>query len=248
MIPLVALLAAAGVLLWPDSFDRRCLAVLPAARPDSDLFARSVLKAGWWRMSRRGRGGLRVTAHDLLELLEVVAPALEAGLAPASALRAAVESRSGGAGRVCALDELVERMAAAAADGAPLGLLWRAEAEAARSAELLLLAHAWSLTEDIGAPLYQAVRTTVGMLEARIAQERRLAAAVAGARATVNLLSVLPVGGPLVALVLGIGPAELFAGSRLTQGSLVLGVCLAVLGRWWVRQMVRAVSRGPVIA
>ena len=245
---MVALLVAGGILLWPDRFSRRAMAIVPAARPDSDPWARPVLRPGWGRRGRRGHGGFPVSAHDLLELLEAVAPALEAGLAPASALRVAVESRSGGPGRVCALDELVERMASAAADGAPLGPLWRAEAESAGSAELLLLAHAWALTEDMGAPLSQAVRTTAGMLEARIAQERRLAAAVAGARATVNLLSVLPVGGPLVALVLGIGPAELFAGSSLTRGSLVLGVCLAGLGRWWVRQMVGAVSRGPVIA
>ena len=139
-------------------------------------------------------------------------------------------------------------MASAAADGATLGPLWREAAESAGSAELLVLAQAWSLTEDLGAPLAQAVRTTIGMLEARIAQERRLAAAVAGAKATVNVLTVLPIGGPLLALVLGIGPVELYGGSRLSQGSLVLGLCLAGMGRWWVRRMVRAVSRGPVIA
>jgi tight adherence protein B len=75
-----------------------------------------------------------------------------------------------------------------------------------------------------------------------------LAAAVAGAKATVNLLTALPLAGPLLALVLGIGPSELFGGSRLTQGCLVLGLCLAGIGRWWVRRMVRAVARGPMIA
>jgi len=111
-----------------------------------------------------------------------------------------------------------------------------------------MLAQAWSLTEDMGAPLAQGVRTTAGLLEARIAHERRLVAALAGARATVNLLTVLPIGGPLVALVLGIGPGELYGGSRLTQGSLMLGLSLAGIGRWWVRRMVRAVERGPVVA
>jgi tight adherence protein B len=100
----------------------------------------------------------------------------------------------------------------------------------------------------MGVPLAQAVRTTAGLLEARIAHERRLAGAVAGARATVNLLTVLPVGGPLLALVLGIGPGELYGGSGLTQASLVLGLGMAGLGRLWVRRMIRAVARGPVIA
>jgi tight adherence protein B len=100
----------------------------------------------------------------------------------------------------------------------------------------------------MGVPLAQAVRTTAGLLEGRIAHERGLAGAVAGARATVNVLTVLPIGGPLLALVLGIGPGELYAGSRLTQVSLALGLCLAGIGRWWVRRMVRAVARGPVIS
>ena len=167
-------------------------------------------------------------------------------MAPASALRIAADARSG-AGRPDPLAALASGMASAAADGAMLGPLWREAAESAGSAELLLLAQAWSLTEDIGAPLAQAVRTTAGLLEARIAHERRLAAAVAGPKATVNVLTVLPIGGPLLALVLGIGPGELYGGSRLAQGSLVLGLCLAGIGRCWVRLMVRAVARGPVI-
>jgi len=168
-------------------------------------------------------------------------------MAPASALRIAADARSG-TGLPDPLAALAKDMASAAAGGAMLGPLWREAAESAGSAELLLLAQAWSLTEDMGAPLAQAVRTTTGMLEARIAHERRLAAAVAGAKATVNVLTVLPFGGPLLALVLGIGPVALYGGSRLSQGSLVLGLCLAGIGRWWVRRMVRAVSRGPVIA
>jgi tight adherence protein B len=139
-------------------------------------------------------------------------------------------------------------MASASADGAALGPLWREAAESAGSAELLLLAHAWSLTEDMGAPLAQAVRTTSGLLEARVAHQRRLTGAVAGARATVSVLTVLPLGGPLLALVLGIGPAELYAGSRLTLCSLVLGLCLAAAGRCWVNRMVGSVARGPVMA
>jgi tight adherence protein B len=188
-----------------------------------------------------------VTAPDLLGLLEAIAPALEAGMAPASALRIAAEARSD-SGRPDPLAALARDMAEAAAGGATLGPLWRKAAWSASSAELLLLAQAWSLTEDLGVPLAQAVRTTAGLLEARIAHERRLVAAVAGARATVNLLTVLPIGGPLLALALGVGPGELYGGSRLTQASLVLGLSLAGVGRWWVSRMVRAVARGPVVA
>jgi tight adherence protein B len=142
----------------------------------------------------------------------------------------------------------VTDLASAAAEGVAIGPLWREAADSAGSGEMVLLARAWSLTEDMGVPLAEAVRATAGLLEARIAHERRLTGAVAGARATVNLLTVLPIGGPLLGLVLGIGPGELLAGSRLTQGSLVLGLSLAGIGRWWVQRMVRAVARGPVIS
>jgi tight adherence protein B len=198
-----------------------------------------------WRISGRSAAGL--TAQDLLGLLEAIAPALEAGITPASALRSAADARSGSGGPD-PLAELAGTIAVAAADGVRLGPLWREAADSSGSAELLLLAQAWSLTEDLGVPLAQAVRTTAGLLEDRIAQEQRVAGAVAGAKATMNLLTVLPIGGPLLALVLGIGPAELYGVSGLTQSCLLLGLCLAGVGRWWVHRMIRAVARGPVLA
>ena len=245
----MGLLAGAGVLLWPDSFAWRQLRVLPRVS-SAVLVPRSALGSTWrrarhWLPSRRGVIG--VSGQDLLSLLEAIAPALEAGMAPASALRIAADARSGSA-RPDPLAALAKDMASAGAEGARLGPLWQEAAGSAGSAELLFLAQAWSLTEDMGAPLAQAVRTTARMVEARIIYERRLAAAVAGAKATVNVLTVLPVGGPFLALVLGIGPSELYGGSPLTQGSLVLGLYLGVIGRWWVHRMVRAVARGPVIA
>ena len=248
MSVLVAFFASAGILLWPEHFGRRRLAILPGGSSDSVPGPRSVIASARERMRGYLPGSAAgVTAQDLLGLLETLAPALEAGIPPAPALRIAADARSG-SGQRDPLAALVSDIATAGAEGATLGPLWRRAAESAGSAELLLLAQAWSLTEDMGVPLAQAVRTTAGLLEARIAHERRLAGAVAGAKATVNVLTVLPVGGPLLALVLGIGPGELYGGSQLTQSSLVLGLCLAGVGRWWVHRLVRAVARGPVMA
>lgn len=252
MTLVVGLLAMLGFLMWPGSFGKRPLAILPGASTpvtvptDVHRFGqgRSWGHALSWRPGHRAAV---IDSLDLLALLEAVAAALEAGMAPASALRIAADARSD-PGRPDRLEALVRAMASAAADGDQLSPLWLEAAGSTGSAELLLLAQAWSLTEDMGAPLAQAVRTTVGLLEARIAQDRRLTAAVAGARATVNVLTVLPVGGPLLGLVLGIGPGQLYGSSGLTQGSLALGLCLAGLGRWWVRRMVRAVADGPVVA
>ncbi|MEP7017963.1 MAG: type II secretion system F family protein [Actinomycetota bacterium] len=246
----VGLLLMVGVLVWPQSFVTRRLSILPRismpARPPTS--ARTTLRnASWAQMPpwRTGRRAVAISSPELLALLEAIAPALEAGMAPAAALLIAADSRRD-PGRPDQLDALVRGLASCAADGRKLGPLWREASKATDSPELEVLAQAWSLTEDMGAPLAQAVRTTAELLEARIAHERRLAAAIAGAKATVNVLTVLPIGGPLVALVLGIGPGELYGSSRLTQVSLALGLCLAVIGRWWVGRMVRAVARGPV--
>lgn len=248
MILVVGLLAGVGVMMWPDRFGRSALAVMLSGSPASVPVVPRTLGSMWERVCLMlpGRSKRGVTSQALLGLLEAVAPALEAGMAPAAALRLAADA-SMESGRVDALAALARSMAASAADGAPLAPRWREAAESAGSVELLLLAQAWSLTEDMGVPLAQAVRTTAGLLEARVAHERRLAGAVAGANATVNVLTVLPIGGPLLALALGIRPGELYSGSSLTQGCLVLGVALAVIGRCWVRRMVRGVARGPVI-
>lgn len=261
----VTLVAAAGFLLWPEHFGRRRLAILAQGSSGSVPVSRRLTRSGrgavrqraaeavpgsarvWRRRWLPGRSVSGGSAQDLLSLLEAIEPALEAGMAPASALRIAADARSG-SGRPDPLAALAREIATAAAEGAPLGPLWREAAESAGSAELLLLSQAWSLTEDLGVPLAQAVRATAGLLEARIAHERRLAGAVAGARATVNVLTVLPLGGPLLGMALGIGPVELYGGLLLTQGSLVLGLLMAGVGRWWVHQMVRAVARGPVIS
>ncbi|MEP7191719.1 MAG: hypothetical protein ABI903_02520 [Actinomycetota bacterium] len=246
----VGVLAAAGILFWPDRIGRQGLSILPGA--SSSLLSvggsRSVFASAreWVRLRLHGPS-TGLTARDLLGLLEAIAPALDAGIAPAPALRIAADARSG-SGQPDPLAALAREIASAAAEGVRLGPLWRRAAVSAGSVELLLLAQAWSLTEDMGVPLAQAVRTTAGLLEARLAHEQRLAGAVAGARATVNLLTVLPVGGPLLGLVLGIGPGELYGGSGLTQASLALGLVMAGLGRLWVRRMIRAVARGPVIA
>ena len=248
----VGVLAGLAILLRPERFGLRLLAILPAvgSAPAVGRTSAAPVTASLWdrvRSWRPGRSAGGVSAQDLLGLLEAVAPALEAGMAPAAALRIAAEARSG-SGRLDPMAALAGDLASAAARGAALGPLWREAAELAGSTELRLLSQAWSLTEDMGVPLAQAVRTTAGLLESRIAHERRLAGAVAGAKATVNVLTVLPVAGPLLGLVLGIGPGELYAGSWLTQGSLVVGLSLAGIGRWWVHRMVRAVARGPVIS
>ena len=138
----VGLLAVVGIFLWPERFDRCRLAIMPSAST-SVRVPRSVSgsrreRAHHWR---RGRGTAGIGTQDLLALLEAIAPALEVGMAPATALRIAADARAEPGGQN-PLEALVKAMASAAADGTSLGPLWREAAESSGSAELLMLAQA----------------------------------------------------------------------------------------------------------
>jgi tight adherence protein B len=240
----IALLAAAAVLVWPARRSAH-LAWPPRTTAAAHLGRRWAAGGHRWRLLPRRRAPR--DAADLLAVVEAVLPALEAGLTPGDALRLAADVAAPG-DRPRPMAALVSRLAGLSAQGMPIGPFWAEAAAASRSPELRLLAQAWSLTEELGAPLAEAVRTTAGLLRARTRAERRTAGAVAGARATMNVLTALPLGGPLVALALGVGPRELYATSAVTALCLVSGGVLVLGGRWWVARMVRAVARGPVLS
>ena len=243
----IAVLAAAAVLAWP----LRRSAALAWPQPAGSAAPSTGPREGRGRwnlpggVSRRRRA--LQDAADLLAVVEAVLPALEAGLTPGAALALAADVAPAGS-RHRPTPLLVSRLAGLSAQGVPIGPVWAEAAAAAESHELRLLAQAWSLTEDFGAPLAEAMRTTAGLLRARVRAERRTAGAVAGARATMNVLTALPFGGPLVAVALGVGPRELYAGSAVTAVCLVAGGLLVLGGRWWVARMVHAVARGPVLS
>ena len=245
----LAAAAGAAVALWPASSRRHVATSLVA--PGRDRSHRRLPRP----RPRSVRSRSTRTREELLDptavlaLVEAVAPALQAGLPPAAALSVGLGRPSAGLprpGSASAGTRLIEDVQRAAQQGAPVGPVWQAAAARTGSVHLQLLGAAWTLSESSGAPLADAMRTTAGVLRSAAAQERRLASAVAGARATMNLLSVLPVGGPLVALTLGIGPMELYA-TAASGLSLGVGVALAALGRWWVRRLVAVVARGPVV-
>ncbi len=240
----IGVLAAAAVLAWPLRPSAALAWPQPAgsAAPSTGPRARWSLPGG---ASRRRR--VSQDAADLLAVVEAVLPALEAGLTPGAALALAADVAPVSS-RPRPTPLLVSRLAGLSAQGLPIGPVWAEAAAAAEGPELRLLAQAWSLTEDLGAPLAEAMRTTAVLLRARVRAERRTAGAVAGARATMNVLTALPLGGPLVAVALGVGPRELYAGSAVTAVCLVAGGLLVLAGRWWVARMVRAVARGPVLS
>ena len=202
-----AVLAAAAMLVWPLRHSAP-LAWPPPAGSAAPFPGPSGSRAGWSRPGGASRRRRRFQdAADLLVVVEGGAPGPRGRTDAWGGPRA---GRGGGpAGGVPrSTPLLVSRLASlSAAQGLPIGPLW-AEAAAAAESRLHLLARtrAGGFTEDLGAPLAEAMRTTAGLLRARVRAEQRTAGAVAGARATMNVLTALPFGGPLVAVALGIGP------------------------------------------
>ncbi|HET7661731.1 MAG TPA: type II secretion system F family protein, partial [Oryzihumus sp.] len=191
----------------------------------------------------------RVVAHTVLALVDAVAPALEAGLPPAAAFVLAADSVAPvEEPRPGAASAWVRTAGRAVADGAPVSGVLRRGGGTLVSRELGVLAAAWSLSEETGGPLADAVRTAGSVVRGSMAQRERMLAAVAGARSTMNILTVLPLGGPLIALAVGLDPSRLYLGSALNQVCLVIGVVLALAGRAWVRRLVAGAVRGPVLS
>lgn len=259
------------VLLWPLGSHRRAggstarpllaaAARLPAEGPGEDRTGRSGAGPGEWsgdglgewsgegparwarlggRVLRRWRTARRARARELvtvLDLLDALAPALRSGLSPAAALRC-LEPPADESGRPSLVAELCE----AADAGAPLAPAWSARAHRLAASELHLVAAAWSLSESLGAPLADSVALGADLVRQRLARERRLAVALAGPRATIAILTLLPAGGPALALLLGVSPAELYLNLPAAV-SLGLGLMLLGLGRWWCTRMVRGLT------
>jgi tight adherence protein B len=115
------------------------------------------------------------------------------------------------------------------------------------SDDLRLVAAAWSLCDTVGSPLAPTVATVSEVVRRRRSVRQRISAAVAGPRATMRVLTALPLSGPFVALAVGVSPGDLYTGTAGAM-SLAVGLAVLLLGRLWAGRMIRAVtveSRSP---
>lgn len=241
---LLGLLLALAVVLWPTGARHRWTRwarwdvgpASPGARPGPRA-SRSAMPVPLPRQGRREgvtgvsrrRRGLAADA-ELLVVLELLGPALRAGLPVTTALE--------GPGSGTALGAA---LAAAGRAGRPLAPVWGAWARATGSAGGRVVERVWWLGERLGSPLAEAVEDAAEGVRADAERRRRVAAAVAGPRATAQLLTLLPVAGPGLSMVLGLRPDELWGG---VGGPLALGGALLVLaGHLWCRALLRTVTR-----
>lgn len=194
-----------------------------------------------FRTWRQARQRTRSVTAGVLALLEGIAPALEAGLPPAVAVR--LSGSSLGTGRDAQTEQLVAELAEACEHGGPIAPVWRAWAVSTGSPDLSFVAAAWQLTELTGAPLADAVQRAVVTLRETRERTRRVRVAVAGPRATVVVLTVLPLTGPAFGLACGVPPAELYLASPVSSAAALAGLVLIWAGRLWCRRLVESATR-----
>jgi tight adherence protein B len=166
-----------------------------------------------------------VDADQLLELVEMVAVQVRAGAAPTPAWRAALDVL--GLGPV----------GPAVSPGD-----WLAEA-GRRVPAALAASAAWRLAERTGASLADVLDGVAGALRDDHAEAADVRAALAAPQATVRLLTVLPLGAVLLGELIGAQPLRALTTTGAGRACGLLGLLLLVLGRWWMRRLVRAVGR-----
>lgn len=191
------------------------------------------------RLSRR-RPAFGVAAQIALgDAIAVMAAPVHIGVAPGAALRAAVKAMPPGGPLQPLFDDLVD----AAERGESVGAVWMRYADEHESADLRFVGQAWALSEETGAPLASALQTAEQVLRGRQRSRQRLATAVAGPRASMAVLALLPLCGPLVGLAFGVSPRALYLSSVAGMASVVMGVVLGVLAWWWSRRIIAGAIR-----
>jgi tight adherence protein B len=96
----------------------------------------------------------------------------------------------------------------------------------------------WAVSERSGAPAAAVLDRVEQDMRTRAAQQREIAAQLAGARSTAGLLSILPILGIGLGAAMGARPLAVLLGDARGQLALVAGVMLDALGVAWTARIV----------
>lgn len=179
-----------------------------------------------WMLRRKQSTRRRYQQH-VSAGLETLADGLRAGLPPASALA----QIDGPAGQILA----PVRAAVAMGSDVPDALSRAAEHTGAES--LSAVAAAWHVAERCGAPLAAVLDNVTDNVRHERETQRHIVAGVSPARATAQLMAVLPVFGVIVGRGLGTDPIDIILTTTAGAACLLVGVLLACAGLWWVERI-----------
>lgn len=104
------------------------------------------------------------------------------------------------------------------------------------------LAACLEVAERSGAPLAAVLSRYAAQRDAQLDSDAARGTALAGPRATVRLLSWLPIFGLGVGYLLGVDPVAVLLGSAPGIATLCAGAVLMVMGRFWSSRLVRAAA------
>lgn len=248
---LLVVVAVTAALVWPCRRGTDALAAASASHPHRSLRALlASLVPRSLRVRAGGRGG--PDPETLADLLEVVVPALRAGATEAVAVEIAGHAIGADHPRSESLGDpvqgLVDDLTRGARQGQPLAAVWSRAATSQAVPGAGFVARAWTLSQETGVPLSLALATAARSLRAQGAAARALAASTAGARASMLLLALLPAAGPLVGLMFGLTPLDLYGGTRAGTLCLVVGTVLGAAGWLWSRAIVSRALRPSSVA
>ena len=194
-------------------------------------FALVAATAVWRLRSRHDEAAGLAALADLVATFGLLTAELRAGAHPALAAQRVV----GGTGPA------VTTVLGAIADAGRLSgdVPAALRAAAARSGVPALveplgrLATAWRLSERHGVGLAEVLDAARRDLDHRVRAARRLAATLAGPRASAVVLAALPPFGLMLGQAVGAAPWRVLAGTGLGQALLVAGCALTCLGLGW---------------
>jgi tight adherence protein B len=108
------------------------------------------------------------------------------------------------------------------------------------------LAACFDIAEASGCPLADVLTRFAAQLEVEDDAEAARQTALAGPRATVGLLTWLPLMGLGLGIALGVDPVAILVGTPLGLAALAAGLVLTVAGRMWSARLVRAAAGAGV--
>ncbi len=108
------------------------------------------------------------------------------------------------------------------------------------------LAACFDIAEASGCPLADVLTRFAAQLEVEDDAEAARQTALAGPRATVSLLTWLPLMGLGLGIALGVDPVAILIGTPLGLASLAAGLILTVTGRIWSARLVQAAAGAGV--
>ncbi len=215
--------AAAGVV----AFAWRGPAVAIAVGVAAAVIARSITRAAVRRDALARDRDLSAALRLLRAELDVGSrpePALLAAASVAGTYRSAFEA---GAGAVRDGTDIVAAMSGG--DAPP---------------ELVLIAQAWALADVTGAPLADVLGRVDDDVQARRAQVRAVASALAGPRSSAALLAALPALGIVLGTAMGGRPLAVLFDSAGGRWLLCVGVVLDAAGLLWTSRLVTSAECG----